>query len=95
MRGGDTVSGKCPHCGEELKKLCEVQETTVQYYVQLDGDAQGESGESLDYTKDDGFDCDCQDWGTAWCPECGGQIASINSEKQAVAFLKGELEVKL
>jgi hypothetical protein len=84
------MSGVCPKCGEELRELRNFQKTEVCFVVKLDGDAQGESGESLDYAKQDDYDGCADDWGCAECPNCGEEIEGINSEEKAVKFLKGE-----
>jgi uncharacterized protein (UPF0212 family) len=80
------MSGICPHCKEELTYIREFQQAEVAYDVTVhDGE--------IYYEKQDDYDC-CADWGCAECPECNEQIEGIKDESDAVAFLKGEMEVE-
>jgi len=82
------MSGICPHCGEKLDYIHEVQKVEVCYDVRLNS-----TDEDVAYDKHDDYDTSA-DWGFAECPECNEVIEDITSEDKALKFLKGGLEAR-
>ena len=87
------MSGKCPHCGEELEYIHEIQQVEVCYDVRIDENHSAEDFNDVEYEKHDDYDT-AADWGVAECPQCSEIIQEISDEEDAVNFLKGKLEVK-
>jgi len=69
---------KCPHCGEELTKLLNVQSGEVAWWLDVNGE----------YEQHDDFFIPDVRKNDFVCPECNAIITIF--EEEAIAFLKGE-----
>ena len=78
---------RCPRCGKEIDSITNVQSGYMEYVLKID-----ENGD-YDYDSSEGGFSTDDSLNDFRCPECNGSLFP-DSEGDAVAFLKGEIEAR-